>query len=358
MSDEEAERRAVLAELGADELPRRLPRNDWKRVLPRLGISLALLAVLFWQLPDVSLDSVIPELTAAALGWVAVAVAVHLVAYLLQTLRWVAVSTTMGLHLPFRRMLSHLLAGEFVSKALPTSFGGDVLRVVRQGRDTGDYADAFAATALERLTGWIVLPLLSTSAMVIDPDLLGLGSATALAVAINAFTVLTLVTILVLAGHRRGGGRMIGETGWRRYLAAVHLGILAFHHRPGRVVAVLGAGVGFQFMQCVSVWAVARALGLPEVTLLAALAFFPPTAIAQNVPFALSGLGVREAAFVVFFGALGVSDADAIALGLLVYLVFVVASLSGAPSFAFARRHRGEAPPSGASDGTGGAAPS
>ena len=55
----------------------------------------------------------------------------------------------------------------------------------------------------------------------------------------------------------------------------------------------------------------------------------------QNLPLALGGLGVREAAFVLFFGALGVPDAKAIALGLLIYLVFIAASLAGAPSFAF-----------------------
>jgi len=49
---------------------------------------------------------------------------------------------------------------------------------------------------------------------------------------------------------------------------------------------------------------------------------------------------VREAAFVLFFGALGVADEQAIALGLLVYLVFVVASLAGAPAFVLGRRRR------------------
>ncbi len=63
------------------------------------------------------------------------------------------------------------------------------------------------------------------------------------------------------------------------------------------------------------------------------MAFFPPTAVVQNVPLALGGLGVREAAFVYFFGAIGVSNARAISLGLLVYLVFVLSSLAGAPSF-------------------------
>ena len=183
------ERDEVLAEIDADHLPHQLPSNNWRNTLLRLAISLAFLGVLFWRLPDVSLDDVVPELTAATGAWVAVAVGVHVVAYVLQTMRWDLVSRTLGIHLAFRRMFSHLLAGEFVSNALPTSFGGDVVRVVRQGQDTGDFADAFAATGLERLTGWLVLPLLSTIAIVVQPELLSLGSASAAAVAINVVTV-------------------------------------------------------------------------------------------------------------------------------------------------------------------------
>ncbi len=337
MADDE-ERAATLSELDSEELPHSLPSNNWRSIAIRVVVSFAFLGVLFWRLPEVSLDDVVPDLTAATAGWVIIAIGIHVVAYLLQTLRWSLVSDTMGIHLPFRRMFSHLLAGEFVSNALPTSFGGDVVRVVRQGQDTGDYADSFAATALERLTGWLVLPLLSVTAMLIDPDFFGLGTASAVAIAVNVITVIALLALLWAAGHEKGAGRLIGSSGWRRYLAAVHLGIISFRHRPKRVLGVLGAGIGFQLLQCVSVWAAARALDLPQVTLLAAIAFFPPTAVMQNLPLALGGLGVREAAFVLFFGALGVPDANAIALGLLIYLVFIAASLAGAPSFAFGGR--------------------
>jgi uncharacterized membrane protein YbhN (UPF0104 family) len=340
------ERAEALAEIGEETLPHAVPRNDWRRTLLRLAVSVAFLALLFWRLPDVSVGDLLPVFSAATVGWIVVAVAVHVVAYGLQTLRWAEVSDTLGIHLPYRRLLSHLLAGEFVSNALPTSFGGDVVRVVRQGRDAGDYADAFASTSLERLTGWLVLPLLSAVGLLADPDLLDLGSATSVAVVVDVVTVVALLVILWVAGHERGAGRLVGRAGWRRYLGAVHLGIVAFKHRPGRITRVLVAGIGFQFLQCVSVWAAARALDLPEVTLLAAMAFFPPTAVLQNFPFTLGGLGVREAAFVLFFGALGVSDADAIALGLLVYVVFVLASLAGAPSFAIgARVPTPDAPP-------------
>ena len=335
---DESERAEALAEIDAESLPHFLPRNDWRRIALRLAISVAFLALLFWRLPDVSVGDIIPVFTSAAVGWIVVAVLVHIAAYLLQTLRWAQVSDSLGIHLPFRRLFGHLLAGEFVSNALPTSFGGDVLRVMRQGRDVGDFADSFAATSLERLTGWFVLPVLSAIGLLAGTGLMSLGTATAVAVGVDAATLVALGGLLWIAGHPRGAGRLVNRAGWQRYLGAVHLGIVAVRHHPGRVARMVFAGLAFQFMQCVSVWAAGRALGLPQVTLFAAMAFFPPTAVIQNFPLALGGLGVREAAFVLFFGALGVADEQAIALGLLVYLVFVLASLAGAPSFAFGSR--------------------
>jgi len=326
--------RIERTEIGDPDRPPTMPRNDLRRIVVRLLGSLVLLGILFWRLPEVSLDQLFPSPTPATWAWIAVAIGVHVVAYVLQNERWSAVSDTLGIPLPFRRLFSHLLAGEFVSNALPTSFGGDVVRVLRQGGDVGDYADSFAATSLERLTGWVVLPLLSAVGLLAVPAFRSLGTPTTVAVLVDVVTLVALVTLLVLAGHPRGAGRLVGRSGWRRYLGAVHLGIVAFHGRRAQAVRVLAAGVGFQFLQCVSVWCAARALRIDEVTLVASLAFFPPTAVLQNLPIALGGLGVREGAFVLFFGALGVSNSRAIGLGLLVYLVFVAASLAGAPSFA------------------------
>lgn len=329
----EHQRAEALAQIDASQLPHSIPRNDGRKLALRVLFSLGFLALLIWRLPDVSPSDLVPEPSVEALAWVAGAVLVHVGAYGLQTLRWAEVSDTLGIHMPFQRLMSHLLAGEFVSNALPTSFGGDIVRVVRQGNDAGDYADAFAATSLERLTGWLVLPLLSFAGLALDSDLRSLGGATALTVVVGAVTLVALGVILALAGHPRGAGRLVGATGWRRYLAAVHLGVIAFRHRPTQAVKVLAAGVGFQFLQVLTVLACARALGIDQIGLMAALAFFPPTAVLQNLPLALGGLGVREGAFVYFFSAIGVGNADAIALGLLVYVVFVLSSLAGAPSF-------------------------
>jgi len=335
---DEMERAEALAEIDAATLPHEVPRNDWWKLALRLGFSIGFLALLIWRLPEVRLGDIFPKPTPMSAVWIAVAVGVHVVAYVLQTLRWSQVSDTLGIHLPFRRMFSHLLAGEFVSNALPTSFGGDVVRVVRQGNDVGDYADSFAATGIERLTGWLVLPLISFTALALRPEYLHLGTASVVTVVTDVATLVLLCAVLWAAGHERGAGRLLGREGWRRYLAAVHLGVVAFRHRPAQALKVVAAGIGFQFLQCVSVWAAARALDIDEVGILTAMAFFPPTAVIQNLPLALGGLGIREAMFVLFLGAVGVPDARAIALGLTVYVVFVLASLAGAPSFAVGGR--------------------
>lgn len=308
------------------------------RLAVRIAVSIAMLAVLVWRVPDFSLHELLPKPHLANFAWLVGSALTLAVAFTLQTLRWRMVLGPMGHPVPFRRLLSLFLAGQFVSNVLPTAFGGDVVRIARLGRDLDDRAVAFASIALERLTGWVVLPVISLVTLAAVPSFRELGNATAVAVAVNAVTLTALVGLLTAASLPRFTDAARVATGWRRWLGSVHLGIDAIRRHPGSIGSVLGAGTAFQITQCLAIWMAARALEIPEVTLLACFAFFPPTAISQNLPVGFGGLGVREGGFVLFFGALGAADERAIALGLLTYLVTVAVSALGAPAFALGRR--------------------
>ena len=289
---------------------------------------------MFWQLPDVEISELFPPLTAATWAWLIAATATLFVAFGLQTLRWEAVLVAMEYHLRYRRLLSDFLAGQFVSNVLPTAFAGDVVRIARVGKEIDDYPDAFASVALERLTGWLVLPSISLIALAVSPEFRGLGTATTVAVTIDVITLGALVAILAVAASRRWSNRALNATGWRRWLASIHLGIDAIRNHPGSIASIMGAGVAFQVTQCLSIWMIAKALQMPEVTILAAFAFVPPTLIGQNIPAGFGGLGIREAGFVLFFGALGADESRAVALGLVFYLITVLSSAAGAPFLA------------------------
>jgi hypothetical protein len=234
--------------------------------------------------------------------------------------------------------MSHYLAGQFVSNVLPTTIGGDVLRVSRLSRDTGESPGTFASVVLERLTGWLVLPVITIVGFAVNPGLRHLGSATRLALALAVGTLTVLVVVLVAAGSNRIGGRFAARAGWRRFVGAVHLGIERLRSHPGAAANVLVAGFAYQLVLVLAAVAAAQALGVRPAGLTALLAFFPAVAIAQVLPIGISGLGVREGAFVLFLSPLGVAAQEAVALGLLLYLLNLGVSLLGAPAFAVGGR--------------------
>lgn len=304
----------------------------------RLALSVAMLAVLIWRVPDMQLSEVIPEMTWRTGMWLAIAAALTLGALVLSALRWQRVLDVLGLHAGLRRLVQHYLAGQFVSNVLPTTIGGDVLRVSRLSKETGETPKTFASVVLERLTGWLVLPIISVAGFLVNPPLQDLGRATQVALGLAFVTLLALCILLYAVADQRIGGRFEARDGWRRFAAAVHLGLSRLRQQPAAAANVLLVGFAYQLVLVLSAVAAAQALGVRPAGLTALLAFFPAVAIAQVLPIGISGLGVREAAFVLFLAPLGVESQDAIALGLLLYLLNLGVSLLGAPAFAVGGR--------------------
>lgn len=304
----------------------------------RLGLSALMLGVLIWRVPDIEASEVVPELTLRTGLWLAVAMALTLAGLVLSALRWQRVLDVLGLHAGLRRLLSHYLAGQFVSNVLPTTIGGDVLRVTRLSKETGESPKTFASVVLERLTGWLVLPIISVIGFAVNPPLQHLGRATQVALGLAFVTLLALGILLYAVADQRIGGRFEARDGWRRFASAVHLGLDRLKRQPGAAANVLLVGFAYQLVLVLAAVAAAQALGVRPAGLTALLAFFPAVAIAQVLPIGISGLGVREGAFVLFLGPLGVASQDAIALGLLLYLLNLGVSLLGAPAFAVGGR--------------------
>jgi uncharacterized membrane protein YbhN (UPF0104 family) len=325
----------------ADKDPSSTLRRALGSTWLRMVLSAAILGLLIWQLPDVAAADLVPTWTAATPWWIALALGLQAGALSLQAVRWERVLMLFDQPLPIRRLLSMTWAGQFVSNVLPTAFGGDVVRIARSTPDLDNVGTAFASITLERLTGWVVLPVISLVALAVHPSLLSAGTPTTLAVAINVGTLVALMSLLAAAGHAAVGrvavSRVIdgaAPTGWRGLLFGIHRGVAAARHHPARAATVLAAGLAFQLVLCASVWAEGQIIGINGLTPLVVLALFPPVAIAQNLPVGLGGLGVREGAFVVLLGAIGTPDGQAIALGLLHYLTTVAVSALGAPAFA------------------------
>jgi uncharacterized membrane protein YbhN (UPF0104 family) len=306
----------------------------------RILVSLVMLAVLIAQVPSFSLSDLFPEWTLGKTLWLIVAGLFTLFGIVLSAVRWQKVLDALDIRSRLPRLVSYNLAGQFVSNVLPTTIGGDVLRVSRLSRDTGETPGTFASVVLERLTGWLVLPVITVVGFIVNPGLRHLGTATRVALALAFCTLVLLVGVLAAVASSRLGGRFATRADWRRFAGAVHLGLRQLRAHPGAAANVLAAGFAYQLTLVLAAVAAAQSLGLRDAGLTALLAFFPAVLIAQVLPISMAGLGVREGAFVLFLGPLGVAKEEAIALGLLLYLLNVAVGLLGAPAFAAGGRVR------------------
>ncbi len=320
--------------------PARTPARRRTVLGLRVGASLAMLGVLYWRMPPFEWGTIIPEWSSRSGLLLTGAAVLTVIALVLSALRWQKVLQALDMPTGLRRLVPLTFAGQFVSNVLPTTVGGDVLRVSRLSKDNGEPADTFASVVLERLSGWLVLPLITFLGLLINPGLRDLGPTTLLALAVAAGTLAGLMGILILADTRRFGGRFTTAPGWRRFVGAVHLGVERLRHHPLAAAWVIAVGMVYQLVLCVAALMVAEALGIADMGLTPLLAFFPAVLIAQVLPIGIAGLGIREAAFVVFLTPLGVPAEQAVALGLVLYFVNVAVSLLGVPSFAVGHRQR------------------
>jgi uncharacterized membrane protein YbhN (UPF0104 family) len=316
-------------------------RAGWIRGL-RFVVSAGLLALL---VSKIDFADMVPQNRSlpGTLAFLLAGIALMGFSLVLAAWRWQRVLDVFDVHVPLRRLVSHYFAGQFVGNVLPSTVGGDVLRVTRSARDIGARDVAFASVVLERLTGFVALPLLLLLGFFADPDLFTAPNAW-IALAIGGATVGVLVIIIVVAGHPNVAGRFTEHENWMRYIGAIHVGIDRLRRDPRDAAAALGAAVAYQLVVVGAVYCAVHTIGL-TVPNAAVLAYVPAVAMAQVLPISVGGLGLREGMLALLLHPLGAETGQAVAVGLLWYAMMLIVSLGGAPSFAIG--HQGPASASG-----------
>jgi glycosyltransferase 2 family protein len=300
----------------------------------RMVVSAVLLAVLVSR---IDFDGALPrERHLSTLAWFAAAVFMATVGIVLSAWRWQRVLLAFGSPVPLRSLTGHYFAGQFVGNVLPSTIGGDVLRISRSSKNVGSSETAFAAVALERLSGFLALPVLCLFGFLVDPALLESSTAW-VALLVSGIALAALAAILLLAAHPKMAGRFRDHENWMRFIGAAHIGVAQLRADPKAALSILGTAMLYQVSVVLTVGFVILTVGAP-VPVGAVIAFVPVVAMAQVVPISLSGLGVREGMFVLLLHPLGVPNGQAIGIGLLWYLTMLLVSLLGAPAFAVGNR--------------------
>ncbi len=251
----------------------------------------------------------------------------------LSAYKWQLLLAGRARHQPYAWVLAVYLVGQFANNFLPTTVGGDAVRIAQLGRRIGSYAEAAASVFLERLTGFVALSAIAIGGLLwsaADPAS-GLTTAPWLMMLTAGFAMLSLAVL----GGSFAAPQVLALAGGR-IPAALHAPLLRAatvlreYIPTGRTLAgVITLSFIFQGSWVLLHVVCGVALGIIAPPVLYAL-IAPITDIAGLAPIFLNSLGAREAIFTLYLGQLGVSPAMAVALASGIFAVrLAVSGLGG-----------------------------
>jgi glycosyltransferase 2 family protein len=324
------------------------PRRSRRRLLVSIGlrvlVGIVLIVVVQHQLDDFDRDEFLPHFTRTTVAWLVGAFLLTIAAMVLAAVRWQRVLRALGSDESLGRLYSHYMAGQFLSNFVPSSVGGDVLRVSRLGRDIADHPVAFTSVIFERLSGWLVLPIITYVGFAVNPGLTHLGAATRTPLIVATLTLLALITIIGVVGSNWIGESVDGRSGVLRFANAVHLGIDRMREHRHQAGEVLVAAFAYQLTVLAAAYCAAEAMEIDPIGPTALMAFLPAVLIVQVLPLLPGGFGIREGAMVLFLSEIAVPSERAFSFGLLLGLLVLSASLIGLPALLLGGRPRKGSP--------------
>lgn len=306
----------------------------------RAAISVALLALILTRL---DLNELGETLSGVIPGLLALGFFIFLVTNMVNVAKWLLIIRTQEQAdgrspVSFFHLTAIYYMGLFFNNFLPTSFGGDVIRVWKLARLTGQPHEAAGSVVIDRISSVFALLLIALLPALIKLRLLGAGLALGV---VGMFLILVLIIIL-LASERatrklsRVPGLRGDPFGLRRHLKEFYYSLYRFRGHPAALLELLLISIFYQAGNISMVYLAALSLGI-HISLIYYFLFIPVVLAVGMIPISLNGIGMREGAWVLLFSQVGVSSAEAFSMSVLSLLVVTATSLAGGVFYLFDR---------------------
>lgn len=285
--------------------------------MPKL-ISLLLKAVasgllLYLALNWVNIEAVDRRLSHIAPGWLALGVLAMLLQMMLTAWRWQQIVAQCGAVFSFARLFRICLIGAFFNQTLPSSIGGDAMRVWLLSKQA-DWRIATYSVLLDRLIGVVALAAVVVICLPWSLRLVTDPAGRAVLLVIGFGSICAGIVFLAL-----GCKRLCFLQHWvpTRHLAATAAIAMDILRAPRRLATISAVSILSHLATVLAYWCAGRAVGA-DLSLLNSLFLVLPVALVSIVPISIAGWGVREGAMVAAFAYAGLPQSD----GLLVSLLF------------------------------------
>lgn len=254
-------------------------------------------------------------------------------------LRWKVVLDAVGAKLGLLRATLIFYISIFFNQALPSSVGGDAVRMYKGYRAGISLAHAVNSVLLERAATVVALVLVVGATQPFFLPRVGEEAGKWVLPVVVLALLASIAGIAILVSLDRLPARF-DRFRVVRGLRAMAVDARRVFFRPWPLARVTFWAVIGHVNLTFAVYLLARGLAL-QITWLDCLTLVPPVILATTLPISIAGWGVREGAMVYAFALIGVAEGDAIALSVLAGLVGLAVALPGGLMWVFGADRRG-----------------
>lgn len=265
----------------------------------------------------------------ANLFYLAISVVFILIMDITSTIKWKALTSFKAIPISFARLLVFYIVGRFYNLILPSSIGGDVIRIHLLGKHTGNPAEAAAIVFVERFTGVIMLVLLASAAIMVA----GLGNNESQLIVAVGVGVVGIVGIYWIIMDKRPLALLSRLT--ENFKLSFLEKVLAKARKlqtniytissSNKALAISFALSGlFYFASMLNVW-VTVLVFQEDVSLWSMVIAVPIIMFIMNIPVSIGNIGIMEFGYTMILMQFGVSGDVAIATALLMRLKLLLA---------------------------------
>lgn len=235
----------------------------------------------------------------------------------ISTKRW---SLFLPAFLKYSRLVSLYFVGSFFNTFLPGLVGGDAIKAYYLYKDRCEIGPSLASVFMDRYMGLTALALIGFIAFIGGHTYL---QGTELFWLVPLFCGIFLIASLIF--WKLNWGRI-------KFLNAFHTPLMEFKKRKDIIYKGLFLGLIIQSVVIISFYILSLSLGF-DIKIIYFFLFIPLITVATAVPVSLSGLGIREAGFLILFTKTGLTEVEALSLSLLIFITMSIVSLIGGLEF-------------------------
>jgi len=218
---------------------------------------------------------------------------------------------------PLKRLFSLYMIGSFFSSFLPGVVGGDAVRAYYLNKDAKKISITLAAVFMDRYFGFVTLMLIGMTAF---PFSLEVFDNSPYKWLMPGFFVCFIVGSILFFGLRLGRRFM--------FMNDIYEYFSLFRSQKLLILKALLMSVGIQMLGFLAVLMLASKIGA-NISLLLLSVFLPIVITIVSMPISISGIGLRENAFVILLGLIGILPEAATSLSLAWFFSTFVGSLPG-----------------------------